>query len=136
MVYKYSAHWRKVFRCDNKNDLVVSDESVQPFKNSPPTCQQGRAFDVSKSFQKPPSEVRLVEAGFIDRTIAALYMLLLWLILYTSLYFLSMFQFKINHPILYTHDKLSKAKITDSDSCHVCELKQTVEHLSVECEFD
>ena len=45
-----------------------------------------------------------------------------------------MFQFKINHHILYTRDKLLKAKITDSDSCHVCELKQTVEHLFVECQ--
>ena len=33
---------------------------------------------------------------------------------------LSMFQFKINHHILYTRNKLFKAKITDSDSCHVC----------------
>ena len=32
-----------------------------------------------------------------------------------------MFQFKINHNILYTRDKLFKAKITDSDSCHVYE---------------
>ena len=47
---------------------------------------------------------------------------------------LSMFQFKINHHILYTRDKLVKAKTTDSDSCHVCELKQTVEHLFVECQ--
>ena len=28
-----------------------------------------------------------------------------------------MFWFKINHPILYTHDKRFKAKITDSDTC-------------------
>ena len=40
-----------------------------------------------------------------------------------------MFQCKINHPILHTRDKLFKAKITDSDSYHVCELKQIVEHL-------
>ena len=45
-----------------------------------------------------------------------------------------MFQFKINHHILYTCDKLLKAKITDSDSYHVCELKQTVEHLFEECQ--
>ena len=56
-------HWRKVFNRDNENDLVVSDESVQ------------RPFYVSKSFQKPTSEVRLVEAGFTDQTIAALYVL-------------------------------------------------------------
>ena len=45
-----------------------------------------------------------------------------------------MFQFKINHHILYTCDKLLKAKITDSDSYQVCELKQTVEHLFEECQ--
>ena len=68
-------HWRKVFRRDKENDLVVSDESVEPLKNSPPTCRQARAFYVSKSFQKPTSEVRLIEAGFTDQTIAALYVL-------------------------------------------------------------
>ena len=40
-------HWRNVFRRDNENDLVVSDESVHPFKNSRPTCRQSRAFYVS-----------------------------------------------------------------------------------------
>ena len=58
--------WRKVFRHDNENNLVVSSESVQPFKNSPPTCWQARKFYISKSLQKPTSEVRLVEAGYTD----------------------------------------------------------------------
>ena len=40
---------------------------------------------------------------------------------------------KINHHILYTRGKLSRAKITDSDSCHVFGLMQTLEHLFVEC---
>ena len=124
-------HWRKVFRRDYENDVVVSDESVQPFKNSPHTCRQARAFFVSKSFQKPTSEVRLIEAGFTDQTIAALYVLPFKLTKNTKL---SMFQFKINHHILYTRDKLFKAKITDSDSCHVCESKQILEHLFVECQ--
>ena len=111
-------HCRKVLRRDNENDLVVSDESVQPFKNSPPTCRQARAFYVSKSFQKPTSDVRLVEAGFTDRTIEALYVLPFKP---TKNIKLSMFQFKINHHILYIRDKLFKAKITDGDSCHVLE---------------
>ena len=124
-------HWRKVFRGDKENDLVVSDESVQPFKNTPLTCRQARAFYVPKCFQKPTSEVRLIEAGFTDQTIAALYVLPFKL---TKNIKLSMFQFKINHHILHTRDKLFKAKITDSDSCHVCESKQTLEHLFVECQ--
>ena len=72
-----------------------------------------------------------VEAGFTDQTIAALYVLPFKLTKNTKL---SMFQCKINHHILYTRDKLFKAKITDSDSCHVCESKQTLEHLFVECQ--
>ena len=86
---------------------------------------------MSKSFQKPTSEVRLVETGFTDQRIAALYVLPFKL---TKNIKLSTFQFKINHHILYTRNKLCKAKITDSDSCHVCELKKTVEHLLVECQ--
>ena len=45
-----------------------------------------------------------------------------------------MFQFKIHYHIKYTRDKLFKAKITDSDSCHVCESKQTLEHLFAKCQ--
>ena len=103
-------HRRTVLRRDNENDSVVSDDSVQPFKNSPPTCRQARAFYVSKSFQKLISEVRLVEAGFTDQTIAALHVFPFKL---TKNRKLSTFQFKINHHILYTRDKLFKAKITE-----------------------
>ena len=81
-------------------------------------------FYVSKSFQKPTSEVPLIEPGFTDQTNAALHVLPFKI---TKNIKVSMFQCKINHHILYTCDKLFKAKITDS--CHVCELKQTIEHL-------
>ena len=127
---KIPKHWREVFRRDKENDLVVSDESVKLFKNSPPTCRQARAFYVSKTFQKLTSEVHLiVEAGFTDQTFAALYVLPFKLTKNIKLF---MFQFKINRHILYTRDKLFKAKITDRDSCHVCKLKQTVGYLFVE----
>ena len=94
---KTPKHWREVFRRDKKNELVVSDESVQLFKNQPPTFRQARAFYVSKTFQKPTSEVRLVEAGFTDQTFAALYVLPFKL---TKNIKLSTLQFKINHHIL------------------------------------
>ena len=128
---KIPKHWREAFRRDKENDLVVSDESVQLFKNSPPTCRQARAFYVSKTFQKPTSEVRLVEAGFTDQTFAALCVLPFKLTKNIKLF---MFQFKINHHILYTRDKLFKAKITDRDSCRVYKLKQAVGYLFVECQ--
>ena len=44
-----------------------------------------------------------------------------------------MFQFKINYHILYTRDKLFRAKIIENDECQLCGVCQTLEHLFVEC---
>ena len=99
-------HWRKVFRRDKENDLVVSDDSVEPFKNSPPTCRQARAFYVSKSFQNLHQKFVLLRLASQIRQLRR----------YTFFHSssqknikLSMFQFKINHHILYTRDKAFKA---------------------------
>ena len=46
---------------------------------------------------------------------------------------LLMFRFKINHHILYTRDKLFRAKIIERDECQLCGVTQTLEHLFVEC---
>ena len=35
------------------------------------------------------------------------------------------FQFKINHNIVYTKDKLMKAKMSTSNKCYLCKLKHT-----------
>ena len=47
---------------------------------------------------------------------------------------LSMFQFEINHHILYTRDKLFRAKIIENDECQLCGVSQTLEHLFIECQ--
>ena len=62
-------------------------------------------FWIEKLISKPTSEVRLVETGFTDKRNAALYVLPFKL---TKNIKLSMFQFKINHHILYTSNKLCK----------------------------
>ena len=41
---KIPKHWREVFRRDKENDLVVSDESVQLFKNSLPLAGKHARF--------------------------------------------------------------------------------------------
>ena len=117
-------HWRKTFSLDNENDSVVTEhESVQPFKNLPPTCRQAHASYVYLSLSKNLyQKVRPIDTGFTDQTIAALYVLPFKV---TNNIKLS----KINHHILYTHDKLFKARLTDSDTCHVCKSKQTLKHL-------
>ena len=73
----------------------------------------------------PTPEARLTGAGFTDQ-ITALY----------SLPFkasknikLSIFQFKMNHNIIYTRDKLFRAKIVENDKCQACGSKQTLVHL-------
>ena len=100
--------WRKAFSCHCECELAATEQPVQPFNNLPLTCQQARSFYVFKTFQKPTSEALLIKAGFTDQTITALYIKL------------SMFQFKFSHHILYTRDKLFKAKIIDKDGCHAC----------------
>ena len=46
-----------------------------------------------------------------------------------------MFQFKINHNIIYTRDKLFRAKIVENDKCQACGSKQTLVHLLEECQY-
>ena len=81
-------------------------------------------------FQKPTSKVRLIKAGFTDLSIAALYILPFKV---TKNIKLSMFQFRLNHHILYTCDKRFRAKIIENDECQLCGVRQTLEHLFVEC---
>ena len=45
------------------------------------------------------------------------------------------FQFKINHNILYTKSRLFRDKITENDKFYFCSGSQTLTHLFVECDF-
>ena len=40
-----------------------------------------------------------------------------------------MFQFRINYHLLYTRDKLFRAKNIENDECQLCGVRQTLEHL-------
>ena len=49
---------------------------------------------------------------------------------------LALFQFKINHNIVYTKDKLMKAKMSTSNKCYLCNLNtDTLQHMLVDCPF-
>ena len=48
---------------------------------------------------------------------------------------MSVFQFKINHNILYTNSRLLRDKITENDKCYLYSGSQTLTHLFVECDF-
>ena len=92
--------------------------------------EDGNFFYISKTFQNPTSKACLIKAGFTDRSIEALYILPFKVIKNIKL---SMFQFKINHHILYTRDRLFRAKIIENDECQLFGVSQTLEHLFVEC---
>ena len=85
-----------------------------------------------KIFQKPTSEVRLEKAGFTTQEIACIYELPFKL---TSVVRLAMFQFKINHNILYTKSMLFRDKLAENDKCYLCNFRQTLIHLFVECHY-
>ena len=95
------------------------------------TCQYALSFYISKIFQKPTSEARLTRAGFTDQ-ISALYSLPFKV---SKNIKLSMFQFRINHNIIYTRDKLLRAKIVENGKCQACGCKQALVHLLVECQY-
>ena len=47
-----------------------------------------------------------------------------------------MFQFKTNHNIVYTKDKLMKAKMSTRNKCYLCKLStHTLQHILVDCCF-
>ena len=124
-------YWKEALNRDFENEPVnIGQSATHPLNISFWTCKQARSFYVSKTFQNPTSKARLIKAGFTDRGIEALYILPFKVPKNIKL---SMFQFKINHHILYTRDKLFRAKIIDNDECQLCGVRQTLEHLFVEC---
>ena len=47
-----------------------------------------------------------------------------------------MFQFKSNHNIIYTKDKLKKVNLISNDVCHLCEReKHTIKHMMLKCTY-
>ena len=124
-------YWKEAFNCDLENESVTTEQSTtHPLNISFWTCQQACSFYISKTFQNATSKARLIKAGFTDQSIEALYILPFKV---TRKIKLSMFQFKINHHILYTRDKLFRAKIIENDEFQLCGVSQTLEHLFVEC---
>ena len=123
--------WKEALNRDLESELVTTGQSAtHPLNISFLTCQQARSLYVSKTFKKPTSKARLTKAVFTDQSIKALYILPFKV---TKNIKLSMFQFKINHHILYTRDKRFKAKIIESDECQLCGVSQTLKQMFVEC---
>ena len=83
-------------------------------------------------FEKPTSLRKLEKAGFSVNEISHISELSFKLTLDVRM---SLFQFKINHNILYTKSRLFRDKITENDKCYLCSGSQTLVHLFVGCDF-
>ena len=84
-----------------------------------------------KLFEKLTSVAKLEKAGFTANEILHIYELPFKLTLDVRL---SVFQFKINHNILYTKSTFFRDKVTENDKCHLCSGSQTLVHLFVDCD--
>ena len=87
--------------------------------------KQRRALYVARGMGK------LEEAGFSADEISHIYELPFKLTLDVRM---SVFQFKINHNILYTKSRLFKDEITENDRCYLRSGSQILTYL-VECDF-
>ena len=88
---------------------------------------------VEHRFQPPINEKNILSYGVNDSDIHKIYN---WPFLTTGTKNskLIMFQFKINHTIIYTKDKVKKVNLISNDVCHLCERgKHTIKHMMLKC---
>ena len=79
---------------------------------------------VKNKFQPPINEKKISSYGVNDPDIHKIYN---WPFLTTKNPMLIMLQFKINHNIIYTKDKLKKVNLISNDICRLCDReKQTI----------
>ena len=75
---------------------------------------------VNYKFEPPSNETRIISYGIDPSELPSIYK---WPFTVTKNVKLAMFQFKINHNIIYTKDKLKKANLTSDDLCYLCKKK-------------
>ena len=88
----------------------------------------------NKDIQRPTSERKLEEQYNVDNEN--------WKNIYKLPFLVTIdsksraFQFKINHNIYYTNQKLNQVAIKDSSQCSFCKgQEESLRHLFIECEF-
>ena len=86
---------------------------------------------VNYKFEPPSNETRIISNGIDPSELSSIYK---WPFTVTKNVKLAMFQFKINHNIIYTKDKLKKANLTSDDLCYLCRKERhTLEHMLLRC---
>ena len=125
------ASWKKKLKNNYKeNETNDCENKIIDIQNI--SSKLLRNILTKKLFEKPTSVAKLEMAGFTADEISHIYELPFKLTLDVRL---SVFQFKIDHNILYTKSRLFRDKITDNDKCYLYSGSQTLAHLFVDCDF-
>ena len=110
------------FNCQRKRDIEKKMKSKTVYKN---IIQKIIVAPSSESFFKNNFDIE-------NKDFAQIYSIPFNATIYTKL---RAFQFKINHNILYTNEKLHRIKISESPLCTFCNNEtETLEHLFVDCD--
>ena len=97
------------------------------------TTKAIRKIFVNHIFEVPTATQRLIDNGLPPDRINDYFNLAFSSTKETKLI---MFQYKILHNIVFTKEKLFRAKIANSDLCYLClETKQDLKHMLVTCQF-
>ena len=94
------------------------------------SCKSASRDFVSQKFEPPTAERRMLQANLDRQAISTIYSIPFKV---TKDIRLAIFQYKIVHHILPTNATLFRDKITPHDKCHLCDQKQTMNHLFVFC---
>jgi len=85
---------------------------------------------VESKFQPPTNENRIIS---YEVEPAEIQKLSKWAFSVVKNAKLIMFQFKVNHNIIYTKDKLKRANVIPDDLCYLCKSEQhTIQHMFLE----
>ena len=122
--------WIRLLKQLNPN-LPKNLEYVGKIHLSKVSCKSAsRVFVSPQKFELPTAERRMLQAKLHRETISTIYSIPFKV---TKDIRLAIFQVKIVHHIFPTNATLFRDKIAQNDKCHLCDQKQTIDHLFVSC---
>ena len=121
--------WIRLLKQSNPNTSTNS-EYVGKIPLSKLSCKSASRVFVSQKFEPPTAERRMLQVNLDRQAISTIYSIPFKV---TKDMRLTIFQYKIVHRILPTNATLFRDKIAQHDKCHLCDQKQTMNHLFVSC---
>ena len=127
LINSMPASWRRKLKLSDHPNQSSSLDSP----NMNITTRSAYAAILDHFFQPPTCETKILRYGFSKESLTNVYMMPLLIAQEVKL---QMFQLKIIHNILPTRCSLFRAKLSESDSCRVCQTEpETLPHTLFQC---